>query len=131
MTEETLPDGPLGAGVLATINVTISHPDADDVVYSVVCLGDTASLTGNAEVNEQTACSRLGDPDVRSRLLNGVPADQICTEIYGGPDLATITGNYDGVDGPEINTTVDRSNGCGIDDWDNVLAGILPPAKGL
>ena len=51
----------------------------------------------------------------------------MCTEIYGGPDVATITGD---IDGAPVDTTVDRANGCGIDDWDTVLAGLLPPAVG-
>ncbi len=30
-----------------------------------------------------------------------------------------------------VNTTVDHSNGCGIDDWDRLLVEILPPATGV
>ena len=55
----------------------------------------------------------------------------MCTEIYGGPDVAAITGTYDGVDGPKIDTTIDRTNGCGIDEWDTLLSQVLPGALGV
>ncbi len=127
-----LPSGPLGGGgTLATVDIVITYPDADDVTYTISCLGDTATIIGDVALNDFAACDQLGDDLVRDRLLNGAPADRVCTEIYGGPDVATITGTYDGVDGPEVNTTVDRSNGCGIDEWDSLLSEVLPGARGV
>lgn len=38
-----------------------------------------------------------------------------CTEIYGGPDTATIEG---GLDGRTVRVHLDRSNGCEIDRFD-------------
>ena len=125
-----MPDEPLGAGPypVATLDITITHPEADDVNYTISCLGDTATVLGDVPVSEQQACTALADDGVRDRLVNGIPSDQICTEIYGGPDIATIVGTHNG---DAVNTSVDRSNGCGIDDWDRLLAGILPPALGF
>ncbi len=62
-------------------------------------------------------------PSVRSRLVDG-PADQACPEIYGGADVATVEGT---IEGGEVSTSVDRTDGCGISDWDNLLGGLLPP----
>ncbi len=136
--DETLPDEglPLGGGSypVATFAITVTHPDHDDVTYEIACLGDTASVipgAGDSGISEIAACSALGTDEVRARLIDGVPADQICTEQFGGPDVATVTGAYDGVDGIPVNATFDRSNGCGIDDWDNLMGDILPPSKGL
>lgn len=130
--EPALPIGPLGAGgPLVTADITITHPDADDVVYSIACLGDTATVIGDVGISEFSACSQLGEDAVRTRLLDGAPSDQVCTEIYGGPDVATIVGTYDGVDGPAIDTTIDRTNGCGIDEWDRLLSDVLPNALGV
>ena len=128
--DTTIPDGPLGAGPyrVATLDITITHPEADDVNYTISCLGDTATVLGDVPISEEQACTALADDDVRTRLINGAPGDQICTEIYGGPDVAAIVGTHDG---DAVNTTVDRSNGCGVDDWDRLLAGILPPALGI
>lgn len=130
--DSDLPTGPLGGdGTLATLDIVISHPDADDVSYVISCLGDTATIIGDVSLSDFAACDQLGDNAVRERLLNGAPVDQACTEIYGGPDIATITGTYDGVDGPKVDTTIDRSNGCGIDEWDSLLSQVLPGALGV
>ncbi|MGI9606844.1 MAG: hypothetical protein ACR2P0_11960 [Acidimicrobiales bacterium] len=124
---------PLGAGPypIATLDITITHPEAEEVRYTISCLGDTATVTGDVSLSERAACERLADPDVRTRLIEGVPTDQVCTEQYGGPDIAVIVGTYDGVDGVVVDTTVDRVNGCGISDWDSLLAGVLPPPVGI
>lgn len=128
-----LPTVPLGGGgPLVTVDITITHPDADDVAYTISCLGDTATVIGDVGISDFAACAQLADDaDKDERLLDGVPGDQVCTEIYGGPDVATIVGTYDGVDGPAINTTIDRSNGCGISEWDTLLSEVLPTALGV
>lgn len=126
----TLPEPPLGAGPypVATLDVTITHPDADDVAYTIACLGDTATITGEVDLDESLACTDLADDAVRVRLVDGVAEDQICTEIYGGPDVANIVGTYDG---ESVDTSIDRTNGCGIADWDQLLANVLPSALGI
>lgn len=127
----TLPSGPLGGGgPLVTLDITISHPDLDDVTYTISCLGDTATIIGDVSLDDFAACNQLAEDAVRTRLLDGKPQDQVCTEIYGGPDVAIITGTYDGVDGPAVDTTIDRTNGCGIDEWDSLLSNVLPTATG-
>jgi hypothetical protein len=120
----------LGAGPypIATLEFTVTHPDADTVTYTISCLGDTATVIGIDGINDQTACGQLAKPEVKSRIVNGEPEGLACTEIYGGPDEAIITGTFDG---GVVNTTIKRNNGCGIDDWDNLLAGVLPPALGI
>jgi hypothetical protein len=129
-TDSTDPGDLLGAGPypVATLDITITHPDTGDLSYTISCLGDTATLLGDAAISAEQACTALAGADVSARLIDGAPADQICTEIYGGPDLATIVGTHDG---DTVNTTVDRSNGCGIDDWERLLVEILPPATGI
>lgn len=124
-----LPDEPLGAGPypIADLTITYDHPDTGTVKYQVVCLGDTATLLGDVDgVRDQSACMALANDAAQARLINGVPTDQVCTEIYGGPETAKITGT---LDGNTIDTDAHRNNGCGIDDWDNVLTGLLPPPR--
>ena len=130
--EPDLPTGPLGGGgPLVTVEITITHPDAEDVTYIVSCLGDTATVTGDVGIDDFAACNQLGQDSVRARLLDGPPSNQACTEIYGGPDVAHIVGTYDGVDGPVVDTTIDRTNGCGIDEWESLLSEVLPPTRGV
>ena len=122
-------DAPIGGPFpVADLSITVEHPDRDTIEYRLTCLGDTATISGDVDLDEQAACLALADPDVVSRLVEGPAADQICTEQYGGPDVATITGT---IDEQPVDTTVDRSNGCGISDWDELLADVLPPAVGV
>ena len=111
----------------AELTVTVEHPDFDPVTYEISCAGDTATVDG-VELDAEAACTALSDPAVESRLIDGPPAGQVCTEIYGGPDTATITGT---LDGEPISAQVDRANGCGISDWDELLADLLPAAHGV
>jgi len=118
----------LGAGPYPISDLIIEvQPDGTAAVsYRLACLGDTATLTGDtAPSSADSMCLALNDDPVRTRLLAGAPTDQLCTEIYGGPQVATITGT---LDGEPVATSVDRANGCGIDDWDRLLSVFLPTA---
>ncbi len=120
---------PLGAGpyAVADLSVQYTHPDRS-LSYRITCQGDTANLIGDpVEITAEQACTALARPEVAQRLVDGPPADQVCTEIYGGPDVAEISGTLEGA---PVQTTVDRTNGCGINDWDGLLSDILPPAIG-
>ena len=123
-------DAPIGGPFpVADLSIVVEHPDRDTIEYRLSCLGDTATVIPEAvDVDEQAACLALASPEVVTRLVQGAPADQVCTEQYGGPDVATITGTID--DRP-VDTTVDRTNGCGISDWDDLLGAVLPPAVGV
>jgi hypothetical protein len=123
------PGGPIQMSDLAvgTLEITIEHPDADAVTYIVGCQGDTATLQGDVAIDANAACAALARTEVLDRLANGPPADQVCTEIYGGPDTARLVGQ---IDGRSIDATIDRANGCGIDDWDRLLVAVLPSALG-
>ncbi len=125
----TVPGGPLGAGTgaIGTVEITVTHPDIEPIVYTVGCMGDTFPVTPAVDgVNGQQACDLLANEAVITRLVEGVPADQMCTEIYGGPDEAHIVGEADGV---AIDATITRVNGCEIDAWESML-GLLPVAIG-
>ena len=44
-----------------------------------------------------------------------VPKDAMCTQVYGGPETARVTGTVDGV---AVDATFSRTNGCEIARWD-------------
>ena len=121
----------LGAGPYAvgTLKIVIEHPQADTVSYELACFGDTATLIPDPTegVRADRACTALAQADVEQHLVEGPPADQVCTEQFGGPDTAAVTGMLNGND---IDITIDRSKGCGIDTWDVLLADVLPQALG-
>lgn len=114
---------------VADLEIRYSNPDAGlTQSYRVSCLGDTATVTGDdVSIDERLACEALARPEVAQRLVEGADPERICTQQYGGADVAEITGTID--DRP-VETTVDRSDGCGIAEWDTLLAALLPAPMG-
>src|SRR5262245_14349561 len=68
------------------------------------------------------ACTRLQAGG--RKLFAPVPRDLMCTEIYGGPQVARVTGTFAG---RKIAATFNRTNGCQIARWDKVSPWLLPP----
>jgi Subtilisin inhibitor-like len=81
----------------------------------------TATLTcdpdGGSHSDPSGACDALLQNE---DALKPVAGDVACTEIYGGPQLATITG-------PGVHATFSRENGCEIARWDALKAVIELP----
>ena len=129
--EESEPDADeqiLGAGPYPIADLTFTvqlDSDAGATTYRLACLGDTATLTGEtAPGSAESMCLALDDLPIRDRLANGAPTDQLCTQQYGGPEIARVTGMLDGI---VIDTELHRTDGCGIADW-QLLSALLPPA---
>jgi len=126
---------PLGGGPypIAAIDFVVTDTESGEqtAMYSLSCLGDTATLTGDWSpidggglgTADASMCRLLGEAAVQSRLIDGVATDLVCTEIYGSADLAEVTGE---LDAQPVSTSFDRTNGCGISDWDDLMAGLLP-----
>jgi hypothetical protein len=60
-------------------------------------------------------CERIAELDVAD--LAPVPPTQPCTEIYGGPATATITGT---LHGEAVNAALSKQNGCEIERYARV-----------
>ena len=76
---------------------------------------------GGTHPNRVRACARL------SRLSNPfrpVPKDMACTQIYGGPEQALVTGTFRG---RKVTARFNRTDGCQIERW-NRIAVLLPVA---
>lgn len=63
-----------------------------------------------------------GDRELCAEIARLGPAlvpqpDEICTEIYGGPQTITITGR---LGGDPVRVVVGRENGCAIDRYDRL-----------
>ena len=56
------------------------------------------------------ACSKL-----TAAMLEPLPPDTICTQIYGGPQTARVQGTFEG---SAVDARFNRSNGCEIHRWD-------------
>jgi hypothetical protein len=77
---------------------------------------------GGDHTDPQTACDLL--ERAGERALPAVAKDQACTQIYGGPQTARITGSWRG---KPVDARLSRTNGCEIARWD-ALRGLLPDA---
>jgi LysM repeat protein len=79
---------------------------------TLACDG-TASATGFLRGAARNACAL-----VRSGLITQVAADRrsrrLCSQVYGGPQRAHITGT---VEGQRVDLTVTRTDSCGTADW--------------
>jgi hypothetical protein len=60
--------------------------------------------------------------DKGAKALPPVRQDMQCTQVYGGPETAHITGTWRG---QAVDSRLSRQNGCEIARW-NALAGFLP-----
>lgn len=117
-------DEPLGAGPypIADLSFAVDLGEGRIRSYRLACLGDTATFTGDVDLPADAACLALNEIEVRTRLLTDEHQDRICTEQYGGPEVATISGTLDGT---VVAARIDRINGCGIDDFDRLLQALL------
>jgi hypothetical protein len=80
----------------------------------------TCDPAGGDHPNPAAACAALAKAGARS--LPEVPKDRMCTQVYGGPEKARITGTWDGT---AVDATLSRTDGCQIARW-NGLVGLLP-----
>lgn len=74
---------------------------------------------GGSHPARTAACRRL---NALENPFRPVPKDAICTEIYGGPDVAIITGTFKG---RRIWTQFRLRNGCEIARWKRLVP-LLP-----
>lgn len=72
-------------------------------------------------VAADAACEALQDPAVVA-ALDAPPADQVCAEVFGGPEVATIVGTVEGL---QVDAVLDRADACAIERWD-LLQPLLP-----
>ena len=98
------------AELAITLKPSAGEPE---VYYTLVCL-DGAPDAESKHPAADAACAALKG---NAALLSPSPqpADQVCTEQYGGPQEATVTGVVDGV---SVDAAFTRTNGCEISAWD-------------
>jgi hypothetical protein len=74
----------------------------------------TCDPAGGTHPRPEEACAALA---ADAEALEPVPADAVCTLIFGGPEQATVVGT---LDGEQVDAAFERSNGCEIDRWDRM-----------
>jgi hypothetical protein len=75
----------------------------------------TCAPAGGTMSRRVTACRKLATTPLAA--FRPLPADAVCTEIYGGPDEALVTGR---IRGRAVWSHFSRKDGCQISRWDRV-----------
>jgi hypothetical protein len=104
---EPAPGSSTATGSTELTVVVKPAPNKDERTYTLVC--DPA---GGDHPDAEAACrtlSELDDP------FAPVPPDVMCTEVYGGPQTATVTGTFRG---DPVHAEFSRTDGCEIARWD-------------
>ncbi|MCW2747989.1 MAG: hypothetical protein JWP10_1131 [Nocardioidaceae bacterium] len=92
-------------------------PDPAATSLTIVTDGVSRTLTCDPPTGSHpdpaAACAALIKTE--ASVFEAVPADRMCTAIFGGPQVAKVTGT---LDGKEIDASFSRTNGCEIARWD-------------
>lgn len=108
-----------GAPVSTDLTIVVDDGNGKTETWTLTC--DPA---GGTHPDTAAACAAL---EAKGKTaLPPVPKDRMCTQIYGGPQTAKITGTWN--DEP-VDASFSRKNGCEISRW-TALTGLLPKAAG-
>ena len=73
--------------------------------------------TGGTHPDPDAACRAVAA--VGAAGFDPVPADATCTQVYGGDQVARVSGT---VDGTAVDATFTRTDGCEIARWEALAA---------
>ncbi|MEA2290431.1 MAG: hypothetical protein QOD55_2428 [Solirubrobacteraceae bacterium] len=122
----TAAPAPVAAGAPA-VRLTVTFVRDDGAVRHVAhlrCTGARASADGYLRgVGARRACRRARRV---ASLLTTAPPRRACTQIYGGPERARVTGS---IGGRRVARAFSRTNGCQIADWTRAVP-LLPRPSG-
>lgn len=100
------------------LTVELDAEGSGDVVTATL----TCDPAGGDVADPRAACDQLAEVGVAG--FAPVGSDVVCTQQFGGPQTATVTGTLDGED---VEATFSRTDGCEISRWD-ALDAVLQPA---
>lgn len=93
--------------------------------------GTVARATLRCDGDAQGTGFLAKDPDAHCRTAQGLerlltakaPGGRVCTQVYGGPQTAHVTGS---IAGKPVDVELARRNGCEIADWDRAAPLLAP-----
>lgn len=95
-----------------SLEISVSEDGTTDTqAWSLTC-----GPTGGTHPAPEDACAFLAETSTDP--FAPVSPDMMCTEIYGGPQTARVTGQWEG---EEVDAEFSRTNGCEIARWDAAL----------
>ena len=115
--------GTAPAAVLALKFSVTDAPGATPQPATLTCLGTWANATGYLREASEEGCQQARQ--LAGFLLSAPDSDRVCTQIYGGPQTATVKGT---INGRLIRRTFSRTDGCELADWDRLGLLLAPKA---
>ncbi|MFJ3958767.1 serine protease inhibitor [Arthrobacter sp. NPDC090010] len=120
----TSPGTPSGADAISLTVARVDQPGAATVTLRLECRAGKAA-----------AGSTVPDPAAACALLNSQPGllgpaqkpGTACTDLYGGPETARVTGT---LNGKPVEAKLSRTNGCSTAQW-TALAPLLGSSGGV
>jgi hypothetical protein len=112
----------LAAATPAPVTLTVRYTGGSRVeqLAHLRCRGDSARADGFLRTSAPPACRRARK--IASFLASKPSAKRVCTQIYGGPQRARITGT---IGDRRIDRRFRRTDGCQVGDWQYAVP-ILP-----
>ncbi len=111
-TSSAAPTAPPGDPVAADLTVSVDDGTGVRAEYTLTC-----EPVGGDHPDAEGACAALAAAG--TGVFGPVPKDQMCTEIYGGPQTAVVAGT---LAGQPVTARFSRTNGCEISRWDALSA---------
>lgn len=108
-----------GPALPAQLTITVDDGSGTVTTYTLRC-----EPAGGDHPDPVAACAALAAAG--PGVFAPPDPDLACTEIYGGPQTATVTGQLDGA---RVDSTFSRTDGCQIARWD-ALAIVLGMSGG-
>jgi hypothetical protein len=102
----TVPASP--ANTKLEISVSIGGSEAPTKTWTLEC------PDGGTLPHPDQACAKLAKMDAP---FAPVPKDKACTQVFGGPEEAVVTGTFRG---KPVNAQFNKGNGCEIARWNSV-----------
>jgi hypothetical protein len=97
-----------------------SAPDSAEEQWELTC-----GPTGGTHPMAEAACRHLDKAaDEGKDLFAPPPRDQMCAEVFSGPQRATVKGTFRG---KPVNASYARNNSCETERWDKMGPVIDPP----
>ncbi|WP_433875860.1 serine protease inhibitor [Sinomonas atrocyanea] len=104
--------------------VVVRGPGEPEQRWTLRCAGP-APLPGSTHPWAGEACRLVA---ARPELLTPPPGNQLCTQQYGGPQVAAVTGTAGSA---RVERRFDRTDGCGITAWKAAEALLGPPGGAI
>ena len=105
------------------LRFSVTDAPATPQTATLTCLGTWANATGYLREARTEGCRqarRLAD-----FLLSAPDPDRVCTQIFGGPQTATVQG---AIKGRPIRRAFARTDGCELADWEQMGLLLAPAA---